>query len=303
MRDYGKVFTSFWTSSSIRGMSEDGRALSMYLLTCPHGTIPGVFRLPDGYACEDLQWTAERVKEGFDELLANGFATRCEATKWVWIAKHLEWNPPENPNQKKAAAKLAAQVPDECCWKPAFVGIHGESLGIEWNKKETVAEPFANPSLTSSSSSSSKQEQKQELLPAGEPSGPVVSSTSKAETALQAACRSTWDAYSLAYADRYGTEPVRNAKVSTQVKQFVQRLGFDESPLVAAFYVGHSNAFYVKKSHDFGSLLASCEGIRTEWATGRMVTATSAQQTDRTQSNFNSANEAIRILEARGTTA
>lgn len=132
---------------------------------------------------------------------------------------------------------------------------------------------------------------------------PKPAAPSKAETALQAACRSTWDAYSIAYSERYGTGPVRNSKVSTQVKQFVQRLGFDEAPLVAAFYVGHANAFYVKKSHDFGSLLASCEGIRTEWATGRMVTATSAQQTDRTQSNFNSANEAIRILEARGATA
>ena len=107
MRDYGKVHTSYWTSSNIRAMSEDGRALAMYLLTCPHGTIAGVFRLPDGYACEDLQWDSERVKKGFAELFQNGFANRCETTKWVWIAKHFEWNPPENPNQKKAAATVS----------------------------------------------------------------------------------------------------------------------------------------------------------------------------------------------------
>ena len=63
MRDYGKVHTSFWTSDSIRELSEDARMLALYLLTCPHATIAGVFRLPDGYACEDLQWSAETLRE------------------------------------------------------------------------------------------------------------------------------------------------------------------------------------------------------------------------------------------------
>ena len=94
--------TSFWSSSDMRSLSEDARALALYLLTCPHGTIAGVFRLPDGYACEDLQWCSERVSEGFSELFAKGFANRCETTKWVWIRKHFEWNSPENPNQKKS---------------------------------------------------------------------------------------------------------------------------------------------------------------------------------------------------------
>lgn len=116
MREYGKVHSSFWSSASIRALSEDGRALAIYLLTCPHSTIAGVFGLPDGYACEDLQWSQERVRGGFDELFNNGFANRCETTKWVWIRKHFEWNPPENPNQRKAAAKVARQVPDEFCW-------------------------------------------------------------------------------------------------------------------------------------------------------------------------------------------
>lgn len=142
MRDYGKVHTSFWTSSNIRELSEDGRALAIYLLTCPHGTIAGVFRLPDGYACEDLQWDAERVKQTLSELLANGFATRCEATKWVWVTKHLEWNPPENPNQKKAAAKMAEQVPDSCSWKDSFIGKYGCFLGIQEDKTEPLANPL-----------------------------------------------------------------------------------------------------------------------------------------------------------------
>jgi len=154
MRDYGKVFTSIWASPNFRAMSEDGRTLTIYLLTCPHGTISGAFRLPDGYVCEDLQWTPERVCEGFRELFANGFANRCETTKWVWVCKFLEWNPPENPNQRKSALKQAIQVPPDCVWKQAFMRVCRQSLGLEMpeniNRCETLSEPLLN------------QEQKQE---------------------------------------------------------------------------------------------------------------------------------------------
>ena len=158
MRDYGKVHTSFWTSETTRGMSEDARALALYLLTCSHNTIAGVFRLPDGYVCDDIQWSPARVAKGFKELLSKGFANRCETTKWVWIRKHFEWNPPENPNQKKAAAKQINSVPSECCWKAEFIGIcvkfvDSDSLIFE-NPSETVPQPFRNQDQD--------QEQKQE---------------------------------------------------------------------------------------------------------------------------------------------
>lgn len=156
MRDYGKVHTSFWTSDTIRGMTEDARTLAFYLLTSPHSTIAGVFRLPDGYVCEDLQWDSTRVAEGFRELFDKGFANRCETTKWVWVVKHLEWNPPENPNQRKAVAKLAHSIPDACAWKLDFMRVCGEVPTSEQpetpNHSQTVPEPFLNQ----------KQEQEQE---------------------------------------------------------------------------------------------------------------------------------------------
>jgi hypothetical protein len=160
MRDYGKVHTSFWSSATIRALTDDGRLLAAYLMTSPHSTIAGVFRLPDGYVCEDMQWTSERVAQAFVELLAKGFANRCETTKWVWVNKHLEWNPPENPNQRKSAAKVALSVPAECGWKLEFMRLSGPSLGLEpdapANPSATVPEPFPNQEPEQ------KQEQEQE---------------------------------------------------------------------------------------------------------------------------------------------
>lgn len=157
MRDYGKVYSTFWSSATTAKMSEDGKLLALYLMTCSHSTIAGVFRLPDGYVSEDLGWTLERVQKGFAELFDKGFANRCETTKWVWVCKHLEWNKPENPNQRKAAAKIAISVPDECAWKPDFMRACAEVLAIEIppapNPPGTVGKGLLNQ----------KQKQKQDL--------------------------------------------------------------------------------------------------------------------------------------------
>lgn len=138
---------AFWSSQDIRGLSEDGRTLALYLLTSPHTTLTGTFRLPDGYVSEDLQWSTERVSEGFAELFAKGFANRCETTKWVWILKFLDWNAPENPNQWKAARKIVSQIPDQCSWKADFKRLFAKSCG-------DPEEPLQNPSETVSKSGS-----------------------------------------------------------------------------------------------------------------------------------------------------
>lgn len=147
MRDYGKVHCTFWSSPTISKLSDDGRMLALYLLTCPHLTIAGVFRLPDGYAAEDLGWSPERVSKGFEELFANGFANRCGTTKWVWISRHLEWNKPENPNQWKSAGKTVALIPDEVCWKREFMRLWATLTGAkhveESNPSETLSQPVA----------------------------------------------------------------------------------------------------------------------------------------------------------------
>lgn len=288
MRDYGKVHSKIWESTDFRSLSEDGRALVMYLLTCQHGTIAGVFRVPDGYACEDLQWTAERVSEGFSDLHAKGFATRCDASKWVWVRKFMEWNPPENPNQRKAAAKVALSVPDGCAWKLDFMRACGPSLGIEpppaptkkLKGSATVSQPFPNQYQEQKQEQEQEQQQDQEQKQQQKDSAGPRASRSPAPSAA------VWDAYSEAYEVRYGQKPIRNATVNAVLAQLVSRLGA-EAPDVARFYVGHNKAYYVSCSHAVQALLKDAEGLRTQWATGRQTTATQAQHADKTQTNFN----------------
>jgi hypothetical protein len=110
-------------------MTDDGRTLSAYLLSCSHGTIAGVFSLPQGYVVEDLRWPHERVSEAFRDVVSKGFANHCATVRWVWIRKHLEWNPPENPNQWKAVRKIVSQIPSKCTWLPDFQNFFADLTG------------------------------------------------------------------------------------------------------------------------------------------------------------------------------
>lgn len=111
-----------------------------------------------------------------------------------------------------------------------------------------------------------------------------------------AANRATWAAYRQAYLDRYGVEPLRNAKVNGQIAQFVRTVGAEDAPKLAAFYLAHNGGFFVQRRHDFGLLLQSAQQIRTDWLRGEQMTTTRARQTENTQSNLETAK---RVLAAR----
>lgn len=80
-----------------------------------------------------------------------------------------------------------------------------------------------------------------------------------------------WNSYREAYASRYRSEPVRNAKVNSQISQLGKRLG-DEAPGIVRFFVEHNKSFYLTKLHDLGLCLADAEALRTQWFHDKAIT-------------------------------
>ncbi len=136
MRDYGKVHTSFWSSDTLRDLPDDAKFLALYLLTCSHGNMAGVFRLPLAYITEDIGWVSERLNNGFQTLSDAGWACRCNKSGWIWIKNWAKWNRPDNPNQRKAVDKLLDQV-------PASVFFYSELMSPS-KVSETVVQPLGN---------------------------------------------------------------------------------------------------------------------------------------------------------------
>ena len=129
-------------------------------------------------------------------------------------------------------------------------------------------------------------------VPSSKPQAPVkpttkVKNLSPGASPPAAPTAETWAAYSEAYEAAYSVKPVRNAQVNGQLAQLVARLGAAEAPEVARWFLRHRNGLYVAAMHSVNLLLRDAEKLRTEWATGRQVTRTQAQQQDRTQTTAN----------------
>lgn len=121
-------------------------------------------------------------------------------------------------------------------------------------------------------------------VPEGSPAAPQ-SAPDEGGLDLKDARRATWEAYSAAYERRYGVKPVRNARVNSQLGRFVSLVPLGEAPFIAAFFVEHNGALYVKAAHPVGLLLADAEKLRTEWATNRRVNGSQAHRNEATEAN------------------
>jgi hypothetical protein len=293
---YRKIEVRMWGDEKFRSLSAIpacGQGLWMFLLSGPHtGPIPGLFRAGRASMAEDLDWTIEGFDHAFQEVYSQGMAKADWKAKVVFIPKAIEFNRPESPNVVKSWRDEWDLIP-ECDLKreayerlKASVYALGEGFGDAFDK--TIRKPSPKPSVKTCANQEQEQEQYQEQQQdkrcAGASPPPAVRKELVAVKAKEPApTTAIWSAYADAYLHRYRAEPVRNAKVNGQLANLLNRLGAEEAPQVAAFFVGHNNRYYVQKMHSVDCLLADAEKLRTEWATGRRVTAAAAQEADRLQ--------------------
>ena len=70
------------------------------------------------------------------------------------------------------------------------------------------------------------------------------------------------------------------------IAKFVEYVGRDDAPLIAAHYLTDNSFFYTNSGHDLSLLLRDFQKLRQQWITGRKSTATQARQADETQSRL-----------------
>ena len=112
------------------------------------------------------------------------------------------------------------------------------------------------------------------------PSTPLTATRKKREPAVVPKSGLSWEAYASAFSERYGTEPVRNASVNAMLSKLVDRIGVEDSPQVARFYLSHNHPMYVTAGHAVSLLLRDCEKLRMEWATDHKITTQEAKSAE-----------------------
>lgn len=95
-----------------------------------------------------------------------------------------------------------------------------------------------------------------------------------------------WEAYKAAYFNRYKIEPVRNAKVNTNISQLASRVGDDAIGLVD-FYLKHNDGFYLKNLHPISLCLTNAEALYSQMKRNQPVTSVDVRNFEKLQNSSN----------------
>lgn len=108
---YGAVHETFWDDPKMRALSEHGRMLMLYLLTCRHRNRLGCFVLDPHYAAADVQWPVEEVQRSLAELADAGRIEYDAEHRVVLIPRYIRHNPMPNPKVVIGASKELKNIP------------------------------------------------------------------------------------------------------------------------------------------------------------------------------------------------
>ncbi len=88
MRRYSCVRPQFWTGSTGRALREAGRdaqVVALYLITCPAGSMTGVFYLPLPTLCHEVGISRQKARAVLARLAQEDFAHYDGATQTIWL--------------------------------------------------------------------------------------------------------------------------------------------------------------------------------------------------------------------------
>lgn len=159
MRSYGVISTQFWVHPHRKSLTTEAKLLYVYLISGPHATSLGCYRLSLNYIADDLAWSLSQVKKAIANCERLDLI-KYDAKEWVFIKNFLHVEKVENPNQWRGIKRLFEKVPPDLCFydqlikqlliKITFIS-DAERADLN-NRLESLSKPFRNQ----------EQEQKQE---------------------------------------------------------------------------------------------------------------------------------------------
>lgn len=119
---YGIVFPEFWTGptgKAIRTEGKDAQILALYLMTCRHATMIGVYRLLIDDVKVETGLAMKGLARAFEALQRLGFADYDATTQHVWVREmakfrlNLQREPlKQKDNRTKGAQNLYDRLVD-----------------------------------------------------------------------------------------------------------------------------------------------------------------------------------------------
>lgn len=161
VRDYGKVAPQFWigqTGKELKAAGHEAVIVGLYLMTCPHANMIGLYYLPVLYIAHETGLGLEGAKKGLERACEAGFCTYDEDSEYVLVHAMARFQIAPSLKASDNRCKGAASELENCpnpSLRRKFFSIYAEAFHLP---------PEANPPppLEAPSKPLRSQEQEQE---------------------------------------------------------------------------------------------------------------------------------------------
>jgi hypothetical protein len=152
MRDYSKVSPQFWigaTGKKLRTYGIEAQLVAMYLMTCSHANMIGMYYLPKIYIAHECGLDIEGASKGLLSAIEAGFCSYDEASEVVWVHEMATYQIGEQLTEKDLRVKGVQNEynaqPESPYLKPFFDKYNDKFLmsscrGIEAPSKPLVSQ-------------------------------------------------------------------------------------------------------------------------------------------------------------------
>lgn len=165
MRDYGVVSPKFWigeTGKALRG-NAPAQVLALYLMTCPHANMIGVFHCPVLYMAHDTGLGMEGASKALQSLIEARYCTYDEASETVFVHRMAAYQVAESlkpgDNRVKGVEREWSNI-GPAQLKAAFTAIY--SVAFHLPSEDEKAGPSKAPSKPLVSQEQEQEQDKEE---------------------------------------------------------------------------------------------------------------------------------------------
>jgi len=133
-RKFAKIKPSFWRMKKLKLLSTDARLLAIYLMTCEHFQMVGIYRLPCYFMSHDTGLNDVAADLALTELVVAGFCCYDYELEVVWVVDMATSQVADNPNSKQLKGVrdelTRLHFDDEFPFVPEFLSRYAAQFGL-----------------------------------------------------------------------------------------------------------------------------------------------------------------------------
>ncbi|MBU0584764.1 MAG: hypothetical protein KKB66_18415 [Alphaproteobacteria bacterium] len=137
-RRFTMVSRQIWRSGRFLAVSAEAKVLHFFYMTCEHQNFAGTYRLPDGYAVEDLGWPLDAYRAARRELVVADLIAFDTATSELFVRRWFQHCRPKGSKQEEGTRRLIEAIDSDIIREM----VEAEYMAGEPEKPAAEVHPF-----------------------------------------------------------------------------------------------------------------------------------------------------------------